>query len=148
MTRIAITVVCLAAGVYAAFSLLPNASAKDAVDTQYKSDTHVYELRTYHAAEGKMEALHKRFREHSIRLLAKHGITAMGYWTPTDGEGAKNTLIYIISFPNKEEKEKSWAAFRKDPEWIKVKAESEADGPLTTKVESVLLSPTDYSSLK
>lgn len=146
MRLFTILLICVIAA--ATLTLLPSVRAKDAVDTQYKSDTHIYEMRTYHAAEGKMEALHKRFREHSIRLLAKHGIIALGYWTPAEGEDAKNTLIYIVQFNSLAEKEKAWAAFRADPEWIKVKAESEKDGPLTTKVDSVLLNPTDYSALK
>jgi hypothetical protein len=34
-----------------------------------KVDTRVFELRTYYAAPGKMEALHARFRDHTCRLV-------------------------------------------------------------------------------
>ena len=34
-----------------------------------KVDTRVFELRTYYAAPGKMEALHARFRDHTCKLV-------------------------------------------------------------------------------
>ena len=44
----------------------------------------VYELRTYTCAEGKLEALKARFRDHTIRIFNKHGIESIGYWVPED----------------------------------------------------------------
>ena len=108
----------------------------------------VYELRVYHASPGKLEALHARFRDHTCKLFQKHGMELIGFWTPTQGEEAKDTLIYIIAFPSVEAQKKAWQAFRADPEWIKVKAESEKEGSLTTKVESKSLKATDYSPLR
>ena len=107
-----------------------------------------FEMRTYTAAPGKMEALHTRFRDHTNRLFAKHGISLVGYWTPTDGETAGNTLVYVLAYPSRAAADESWKAFRADPEWVKAKAESEADGTLVTKVVSVFLKPTDYSPIK
>ncbi len=112
------------------------------------ADNRVYELRTYVAAPGKMEALHARFRDHTNKLFVKHGMTAIGYWTPTDGEGAADTLIYLLSHSSRDAAKKSWMAFGSDPEWNKARSESEKDGKLTTKVESRFLTPTDYSALK
>jgi hypothetical protein len=86
----------------------------------------VYELRTYTAADGKLEALKVRFRDHTIRIFKKHGIESIGYWVPQDGERWKNTLIYILAHPSREEATKNWAEFAADPEWKKVAAESEA----------------------
>ena len=96
----------------------------------------VFELRVYHASPGKLEALHARFRDHTCKLFQKHGMEVIGFWTPTDGDEAKDTLIYILAFPSVEAQKKAWQDFRADPEWIKVKADSEKDGSLTTKVES------------
>ena len=110
--------------------------------------TRVFELRTYTAAPGKLDALHKRFRDHTVTLLTKHGMSHVGYWKPIDAPLAENTLIYLLAHESRDAATKSWAAFRADPEWIKVRDESQKDGPLTTKVESVFLSPTDYSPLK
>ena len=60
----------------------------------------VYELRVYHANPGKLEALHARFRDHTCKLFQRHGIEMIGFWTPTEGEEAKNTLYYLIAFPD------------------------------------------------
>jgi len=108
----------------------------------------VFELRTYTAAPGKLDALNKRFRDHTLRLFTKHGMTHVGYWTPADAPLSENTLIYIIAHKSREDAKKSFDAFRKDPDWIKARDESQKDGSLTTKVESVFLNPTDYSPLK
>ena len=111
----------------------------------------VYEMRTYYAAEGKLEALHARFRDHTVSLFKKHDMTVVGFWVPVDGTtGAAtgNTLIYILSYPSLDARKKSWDAFGADPEWTAVKTESEKNGKLVDKVDSVFLTPTDYSPLK
>ena len=108
----------------------------------------VYELRVYHANPGKLEALHARFRDHTCKLFKKHGIELVGFWTPMQGEEAKNTLYYIIAFPSVEAQKKAWQAFRSDPEWTKVKADSEKEGVLVNKVDSTNLKATDYSPLR
>jgi hypothetical protein len=108
----------------------------------------VFEIRTYTTPPGKLEALKARFRDHTIRIFNKHGMTSIGYWVPQDAPLSENTLIYVLAHPSREAAAKSWAAFRADPEWVKAKAESEKDGPLTTKVESVFANPADFSALK
>ena len=75
-------------------------------------------------------------------------MTSVGYFAPTDEPLSKNTLIYILEFPSRDAAKKSWDEFRSDPEWQKVQKESEVDGKLTTKVESVFTEPTDFSPLK
>lgn len=112
-------------------------------------DTRLFEMRTYQAAPGKLSALHARFRDHTSRLFAKHGLTVIGYWVPTNkAKGAENTLVYILAAPSLEARDKSFAAFRADPEWIAVKNTSEKDGKLVDKVESVYFYATDYSPIK
>src|SRR5712675_2421364 len=93
----------------------------------------VFEMRTYTAAEGKLDALHARFRDHTNKIFAKHGMETIGYWTPAEGEKSKNTLIYILAFPSKEAVVQSWKDFRDDPEWKAAAAESEKDGKLVAK---------------
>jgi hypothetical protein len=107
----------------------------------------VYELRTYTCAEGKLDALIARFRDHTITIFKKHGIESIGYWVPQD-ERSKNTLIYLIAHPSREAADKNWAAFQADPEWKKVSAESEAHGKLVLKIDRVFLEPTAFSGLK
>ena len=90
----------------------------------------VFELRTYVANEGKFEALKTRFRDHTIRIFARHGMESIGYWIPQDPEKSKNTLTYIIAHTSREQATKNWVAFRADPEWQKVAAESEKNGKI------------------
>ena len=105
----------------------------------------VYELRTYTAAPGKFDALNTRFRDHTLRIFAKHGVKNVVYWTPTEGPLVGNTIIYVIPHASREASKKFWSAFLADPEWVKAKAASEVNGPLTTKVEAVFMTTTDYS---
>ncbi|MDQ1583563.1 MAG: hypothetical protein QOF36_1617 [Microbacteriaceae bacterium] len=109
--------------------------------------TRTLELRTYHAAPGKLDELHARFRDHTIRIFGKHGIEVVGFFTPTDGEPAENTLVYLVAYETREAATAAWAAFQADPEWIEAKALSEANGPLVTGIESTYLAPTAYSPL-
>jgi len=118
-----------------------------AKDKEKKMDR-VFELRTYYAAPGKMKALHARFRDHTNKLFEKHGMTIIGFWSPTDEKEAEKKLYYILAYPSKGAGEKSWMAFLDDPDWKKAKDESEKDGKLVDKIESVWLNPTDYSPLK
>ena len=113
-----------------------------------KVEPRVFEMRTYYANKGKMEALHARFRDHTNKLFVKHGMTLIGYWSPIDAKQAEEKMVYILAFPSKEAADKSWADFRNDPEWKKVREASEKDGPLVAKVESVFLKATDYSPIK
>src|SRR5437867_133595 len=86
-------------------------------------DSRCFELRTYYAAPGKLEALHARFRDHTNKLFVKHGMELVGYWVPTD-LGSENKLIYILTHKSREAAKKSWADFQNDPDWKKAKAES------------------------
>jgi hypothetical protein len=109
---------------------------------------HVYELRTYTATEGKLAAVDARFRDHTRQIFARHNMKSVGYWTPLEGPLVNTTFVYILEHPSREEARKNWAAFNADPEWVKVKAESEADGKIVAKAESLFLTPTDYSPIK
>jgi len=108
----------------------------------------IYELRTYTAKDGKLENVIARFRNHTTRLFEKHGMKNIGYWVPADAPASQNTLIYIIAHKNREAAKSSWDAFRADPDWVKVKNESEANGPIVEKIVSVFMNPSDFSKLK
>ena len=108
----------------------------------------VFELRTYTAPDGKLEDLHKRFRDHTTRIFQKHGMTNIGYWKPLDAPLSQNTLLYVLAYPSREAAKKSWDGFRNDPEWKKVASESQVNGPIVAKVDSVFMEPTDYSPVK
>ena len=116
----------------------------------------VFELRIYFASPGKLDALNARFRDHTLTLFKKHGIEVVGFWVPAAAAESKQspaygkeTLLYFVAFPSVEAQKKAWDAFKSDPEWKKVKAESEKDGiPLAAKVISQNFTATDYSLIK
>jgi hypothetical protein len=108
----------------------------------------VYELRTYTAPDGKLEELHARFRNHTLRIFQKHGMSNVAYFKPQDAPLSQNTMIYLIAHPSREAAKQNWAAFGKDPEWQKVAQESQVNGKIVAKVESVFLDATDYSPMK
>jgi hypothetical protein len=108
----------------------------------------VFEIRTYHCLPGRLDALNRRFREHTLKLFEKHGMTNVAYWTFQDSPAKENTLIYVISHASREQAKANWAAFIADPEWQKVAADSQKDGKIIEKIESVFVDATDYSPLK
>jgi hypothetical protein len=112
-------------------------------------DGRYFEMRTYHAAPGKLDALHARFRDHTLKLFDKHGIESVAYWVHAPAEGKPaDTLTFILAYKDRDAREAAWKAFAEDPAWVKAKADSETNGPLVQKVEQVFMAPTDYSPLK
>jgi hypothetical protein len=125
------------------------AAAAGAAQPPAKAGAKVYELRTYHTHPGRLDALNKRFRDHTCRIFRKHGMELVGFWTPQDeNQGKADTLIYVLAFPSRDAAKAAWQAFRDDPEWKTARAESEKDGPIVKEVQSVFLDPTDYSPAK
>jgi len=115
------------------------------------ADSRVFEMRTYYTAPGKLEDLQARFRNHTVKLFEKHGMTNIGYWVPVDektGVPSADRLVYIVAFPSFEARTKAWDSFRADPEWNTVRTESEKNGKIVDKIESVFLKATDYSAIK
>ncbi|MDA1274635.1 MAG: NIPSNAP family protein [Verrucomicrobia bacterium] len=108
-----------------------------------ENDTRCFELRTYTAAPGKLDALLARFRDHTCKIFERHGMVNVGYWVPLDN--SENKVIYLLAYPDKEARNKSWKAFMADPDWQSAWKASEQDGKLVAKAESVFLSATDYS---
>jgi hypothetical protein len=119
------------------------------VSPSIAKDSRCFEMRTYYAAPGKLEALNARFRDHTCALFKKHGMEIVGFWIPTDKDkGADNTLVYILTHKSREAAKQSWAAFVNDPDWKQAQAASEVNGKLVEKAESVFMAATDYSPVK
>lgn len=108
----------------------------------------VYELRTYTATPGNLDKLLTRFRNHTMRIFEKHGMTNIGYWIPVDESESGNTLIYILSHDSQEAAARSWQAFGADPEWQKVNEESNANGPILQSVVRKYLTAADFSPMQ
>lgn len=108
----------------------------------------VFELRTYTATPGNLDKLLTRFRDHTMRIFEKHGMTSIAYWVPTDEAESSNTLIYILAHESQEAANRSWQAFSQDPEWQKVNEESNANGPILQSVVRKYMSATDFSPMQ
>jgi len=106
---------------------------------------HIYELRTYHAHPGKLDALVDRFRDFTIGLLERHGMEVAGFWTADGGDG--DTLVYLLSFPDRASAEASWKGFFADSGWDRI-LEDEQEDPWVAKIDSTYLSATDFSALR
>ena len=138
-----VTHLALGAAMVTAVGLLAFAAG---VSVGQEKKTRVYELRTYTVLPGRLPALHKRFSEHTMKLFEKQGMKNEMYWVPTDDARKDNTLIYFVSHESQEAADKSWKAFQTDPEWIKVRDASEADGKIFAKPpERVFMKLTGYS---
>ena len=107
--------------------------------------TVVYELRIYHVVPGKIENLIARFRDHTMKLFADHGIKSVAYWTALDEPVKSTTFFYVLEHPSREAAAANWKALQDDPEWKAVKAKSEENGKLVEKIDSTFLTLTDFS---
>jgi hypothetical protein len=140
--RISVAAVLVAAG-YAAGRLTPEPVAEAAQAGR------VFEMRTYTTNEGKLPALETRFRDHTIKFFDRYNMTSIGYWIPSEGPTSQTTLVYILAHPSREEAKANWAKFSADPDWKKVRSDSEVGGTILAKPpESVFLKATDYSPIK
>jgi hypothetical protein len=111
-----------------------------------KPDTRLYELRVYFAEPDKLNDLLARFRNHTTKLFEKHGMKNEGYWLPIDNKD--NKVVYVLSYPDRASRDKSWKAFSDDPEWKKVAGESEKNGKLVNKVDAFYMKTVDFSPKK
>jgi len=129
------------------FAILIGASIVATHATHAQTDR-VFEMRTYTCNEGKLPDLLKRFREHTVAIFNRHHMTSIGYWVPQDAPRSADTLIYILAHPSRDAAKANWAAFNSDPEWQKVRTESEANGKIVNHVDSVFMNPADFSMIK
>ncbi len=105
------------------------------------ADTRYFEMRIYYCNPGKLDALIERFQNHTTRIFEKHGMENIGYWLPVTNE--KNALYYILAFPSKEARDKSWKDFIADPEWKDVSTKSEVNGKIIESITSVFMTAAD-----
>lgn len=115
------------------------------IDKSPAGNDRIFELRTYYCFPGKFPNIVKRFADHTVKIFEKHGMQNIGYFS---SEGAEPYLVYLVANESEDAQKKSWDTFRADPEWIKVRDDSEKDGKIVEKIESVFLKPLPFSKLK
>jgi hypothetical protein len=107
----------------------------------------IYEQRVYRATAGKLPNLLARFRVHTLKIWERHGIQQAGFFTTVIG-ASSNELTYYLAWESLAEREKKWAAFTTDPDWLAVRSETEKEGPIVDNIVSQFLAPTDFSIVK
>jgi hypothetical protein len=107
----------------------------------------LYELRIYHCVAGKLPAVVARFENTTVALFEKHGIQQVGFWTANIGESNAD-LYYILKWDSLDERQKKFAAFAVDPDWIAARDKSEESGPIVASISNTILTPTKFSALK
>ena len=112
------------------------AAVAPAFADEKKMEARLFELRIYTAPAGKLDALHARFRDHTVKLFEKHGMANIGYWVPADNK--ENKLYYVIAHKDKAARAASFKAFGADPDWQAAHKASIKDGEIVGKIESVL----------
>ena len=128
------------AGAAAMLPLMLGASAGAEV-----TDETVYELRVYHLNEGKLPLILERFRTKERPIFARCGMHEVAFWVPVEGDIPANTLVYLMRHKSLEAAHASWKMFSADPEWVRVKAETEKDGAFVAKHDIKFLKLTDFS---
>jgi len=106
----------------------------------------IYEYRVYHIMPGRMKDINARFADHTMKLFEKNGIKVIGFWQTLIGNN--NELTYLCQYRDLAHRQEVWDRHMSDPEWLKVWAESEKNGPLVAKVTNTILTPTSYSPLQ
>ncbi|MEI6203117.1 MAG: NIPSNAP family protein [Enhydrobacter sp.] len=107
----------------------------------------IYEMRVYRCVPGRLPALLNRFATITLKLWEKHGIKQAGFFTTVVGESNQD-LTYFVAWESLADREKKWAAFQADPEWIAKRAETEKDGAIVANIVNQFLQPTAFSALK
>ena len=107
----------------------------------------IYELRIYKCIPGRLPALNNRFANITLKLWEKHGIRAVGFWTTLIGDSNQD-LTYLLEWKDLAERERTWAGFMSDPDWLKARAESEKNGPIVAQITNSILAPTAFSKLR
>jgi hypothetical protein len=112
------------------------------------SSGRVFEIRTYTTSQ-KLDVFLEFFRANTMKLFEKHGFEPIGFWIPQDTPRSQNTFVYVLAFPDRETARRLWDAFLTDPDWVKARTEFRTkNGPVTDKIESMFVSPTEFSPLK
>ncbi|MDF0694165.1 NIPSNAP family protein [Aquirufa ecclesiirivi] len=114
-----------------------------------KSVDRAIELRTYTATPNNIDNILARFRNHTTKLFKKHGMTNIAYFKTIEKDpSVQPRLVYLLAHDSEAAGKASFDEFRKDPNWIKARDESEKNGKIVDKVESIYMHPTTFSTIR
>jgi hypothetical protein len=101
----------------------------------------IYELRIYTIHPGRIDAIRKRFSEHTLGIFARLGMQVCDFWEDLEEQPK---LYYTMKYESMEERTRQWEAFSQDKEWNEVKRISELDGKIVESVEQIFMKRAEY----
>lgn len=108
----------------------------------------IFQMRTYYCLPGRIENIQTRFRDHTRALFEKQGLKNYPYWLTVEKDGAQPKLVYILGHDSKEAYNEAFKRFVADPDWIKARDASEADGKIVEKIDAVFYTALPFSPMK
>jgi hypothetical protein len=129
-------------------TILEAAAYSPEIAVQKSDKLRYFELRTYHAPTmAQLIALHQRFAGPEVRVFHRSGIFPLFYASTLIGANMPN-LTYLIPFDSLAAREKAWAAFNADPEWIKARQDSiDKSGQIVSVSDIAIYRATPYSPI-
>lgn len=100
----------------------------------------VFELRLYSVTHGRMADANSRFTDHFPTLFPRHGVQCVGAWNALAGPGAPR-FAYLLAYPDYARREAVWASFYGDPEWTRIRAETNAGHEMIESHDLFFLKP-------
>ena len=106
----------------------------------------IHQLRIYEIFERNKAAFHARFRDHAMRIMARHGFQIVAMWETASA--GRTEFAYILAWPDNETRTAHWTTFLADPEWIEIKRVTSIEyGNLVGTIEDRIMTLTDYSPI-
>ena len=109
----------------------------------------LFELRTYESPGERAHRLKVRMFEElgELEIFRRVGLTPV-FFARTLAGPRMPSLVYMLVHENMAAREKSWDAFRNDPEWKKVSATPGfSDAEIVSNITTVYLRPAAYSQI-
>ena len=104
----------------------------------------VHQLRIYEVHGGNEQPFHHRFRDHALRIMARHDFNVLATWEARSGE--RTEFVYLLEWPDEATMKARWASFMADQEWAEIKKQTgQAHGRFVDGIQDRTLRLTDYS---
>ena len=126
--------------------LAPVAFATEAQDrfVCQSNGSELHQLRIYELNRSNKDAFHRRFQDHALRIMKRHGFRIIDMWESDNGK--KVEFVYLLSWPDKDTMDSRWKDFLADQEWVDIKRKSVAEsGELVGEVSSRSMTRVSYS---
>jgi hypothetical protein len=109
----------------------------------------LFELRTYesHNEAAGLKKIEMFEKGGEIAIFRRVGLAPVFFGRDLVGQRLPS-LTYMVVFADQAAREKGWAAFRDDPEWVKLRsAPGYSNAEILTNIQVTLLRPADYSQV-